>query len=199
MRNFLWSTAAAALLATAAWAQDEDMQWAVLDLGGGFSIEVPAVLADRALPGKTAPKDVMMSFGVDAGAPGTLSCQLTRSAYPADLPREILAASLAKGDTGDFCTVARPGTSGQQKGEPIAGQTDGVPSATCLSAYTDESQEIQGRVLTMAVVAAKKNFYRLTCVSAYDDQDGATVAYASRWSPIISRMQKSFKLAADEK
>ena len=49
------------------------------------------------------------------------------------------------------------------------------------------------------VVAAKKNYYQLTCINAFDDQDGAVAAYATRWSPIITRMQKSLQLPAEEK
>ncbi len=115
------------------------------------------------------------------------------------MPRETLAASLAKGDMGDFCKVQRPGVSDWQGSEAVAGQTDGRPSATCLSAYSDANQEAAGRVLTMAVVAGKKNFYQLVCINAYDDKDGAVTAYASRWSPIVTRLQKSFHLAAEEK
>lgn len=186
------------LLAGAALAQDE-IPWVQIDLGGGFAMDVPAMVAGRVMPGPDAPKDVMMGFAVSAGDPGTLSCQLQRVTYSADLPRETLASSLAKGDMGDFCKINQPGVSNQQRGTPIAGQTDGLPSATCLTAHTEAGQEAAGRVLTMHVVAGKKNFYQLVCINAFDDQDGAVTAYASRWSPLITRMQQSFQLAADEK
>lgn len=187
-----------ALLATAALAQD-DIAWVQVDLGGGVTMDIPAIAAARAKPPPDAPKEVLMAFNVSADDPGTLSCQLQRSPYSADLPQQTLAASLAKGDMGDFCKVSRPGISNQQGGNPIAGKTDGQPSATCLTAYTDSSQQAQGRVLTMDVVAGKKNFYGLICVNAFDDQDGAVTAYASRWNPLITRMQQSLHLGPDEK
>jgi hypothetical protein len=189
--------AGAALLAGAAWAQE--IPWVQIDLGGGFAMDIPAMLAARVLPGEGEPKDVMMRFGVSAGDPGTLNCQLQRAPYSADLTRQTLASSLAKGDMGDFCKISRPGVSNQQSGSPIAGLTDGMPSATCLTAYTQANEEAAGRVLTMHVVAGKKNFYELVCINAFDDQDGAVTAYASRWSPLITRMQQSFQLAAEEK
>ena len=96
------------LLAGAALAQDE-IPWVQIDLGGGFAMDIPAMVAARALPGEGAPKDVMMRFGVSAGDPGTLNCQLQRAPYSTDLPREVLASSLAKGDMGDFCRISRPG------------------------------------------------------------------------------------------
>jgi hypothetical protein len=195
-----WGIAAALLLGGAALAQEDDgLPWVQMDLGGGFAIDIPAILADRAKPADDAPKDVMMAFGLSAGDPGTLSCQLKRVPYSADMPRETLAASLGKGDMGDFCKVQRDGISNLQTGQVVPGQTDGVPSAGCLSAFTDQNQEARGRVLTMDVVAGKKNSYQLICLNAFDDQEGAVTAYATRWSAIITRMQKSLRLAADEK
>ena len=190
--------ATAVFLATAVRAQDE-IPWVQIDLGGGFAIDIPAILADHIKPDPDAPKDVMMAFSVSAGDPGTLSCQLQRSPYTVDVPQQTLAASLSKGDMGDFCKVSRPGVSNQQGGDPVAGETEGLPSANCLTAYTEAGQQAAGRVLTMDVVAGKKNFYALMCINAFDDQDGAVTAYASRWSPIISRMQRSFHLPAEEK
>jgi hypothetical protein len=198
MRAFVGGVAAACLLAGAAWAQDNnDIPWAAVKLDGGVSIDVPAMVAGQVKPGKDAPKDVMMFFNLSAGAPGTLSCELKRDAYDKDTPRARVAASLT--DAGKFCKVDRPGIRSWQLGSANAGKTDGLPGATCLSAFNDAGQQIPGRVLNMDVVAGKKNFYQLICINAFDDKDGAVTAYAVRWSPIITRVQKSLHLAADEK
>jgi hypothetical protein len=199
-RFLLWGLAGASLAAGVALAQDDGgLPWVQIDLGGGFAIDIPAILADRTKPGPGAPADVMMAFGVSAGDPGTLTCQLKRLPYSAAMPRETLAASLAKGDMGDFCKVQGDSISNWQTGEVVPGQTDGAPSAVCLSAFTDQSQQAQGRVMTVEAVAGKKNAYQLICLNAFDDQAGAVTAYATRWSEIITRMQTSLRLAADEK
>jgi len=204
MRVFVGSMTAAllagaAIFSSMAFAQDSDIPWANVKLGGGASIDVPAVVAGRVAPAKGAPADVIMFFNLSAGDPGTLSCELKRDAYDKDNARARLAASLTKEAAGKYCKVERPGVSGQQLGSAIAAKTDGLPAATCLSAFTDASQQAQGRVLTMEMVAGKKNFYQLVCVSAFDDRDGAVAAYATRWSPLVSRIQKSLHLAEDEK
>jgi hypothetical protein len=205
MRVLVWGVAVAALLAGAAvfsslaWAQDGDIPWATVDLGGSMSIDVPAIVAGGVKPGKDAPSDVVMFFNISAGDPGTLSCELKRDAYDKDNVRETLAASLAKDEAGKFCKVERDGVSDFQLGSATASQTDGLPAASCLSAFTDASQQAQGRVLTVAAVAGKKNFYQLICVNAFDDKDGAVAAYALRWNPIVSHIQQSLHLAADEK
>jgi len=95
--------------------------------------------------------------------------------------------------------VERPGVSDFQQSNAIAAKSDGLPSATCLSAFTDSSQQAKGRVLTVEAVAGKKNFYQLICINAFDDKDGAVAAYALRWTPIVTRAQKSLHLGADEK
>ena len=202
MRIFMWG--AAALLAGAvfcglAWAQDSDIPWAALKLDGGVEIDVPAMVADQAAPAKDAPKDVAMFFNLSAGDPGTLSCELKRDAYDKDNPRETLLKSLTKDQAGKFCQVERADVSGFQLGSASAADSGGLPSATCLSAFTDASQQAQGRVLTVEAVAGKKNFYQLICVNAFDDKDGAVAAYAMRWSPIVTRVQRSLQLPADEK
>jgi hypothetical protein len=200
MRAFAWGLAAACLLAGAAWAQDNnDIPWAAVKLDGGVSVDVPAIVAGQVKPGKDAPKDVMMFFNLSAGAPGTLSCELKRDAYDKDSPRETLLKNLAKDQAGKFCQVDRPKVTRWQLGSAFAGKSDGLPSASCLSAFNDASQQIPGRVLNMDVVAGKKNYYQLVCINAFDDKDGAVTAYAMRWSPIITRVQKSLRLGADEK
>jgi hypothetical protein len=199
MRSVLWGTAVVALLAGAACAQESDISWSAVKLDGGISVEVPAVVAGQVKPGKDAPKDVMMFFNLSAGAPGTLSCELKRDAYAKDELRETLLKNLSKDQAGKFCRVDRPGVSRWQLGSAMVGNSDGLPNATCLSAFNDASQQIPGRVLNMDVVAGKKNFYQLVCINAFDDKDGAVTAYAMRWSAIITRVQKSLRLAADEK
>jgi hypothetical protein len=192
--------AGAAIFSSIAFAQkNNDIPWAMVELDGGALIDVPAMVAGQAKPGKGAPKDVMMFFNLSAGAPGTLSCELKRDPYGKDTPRETLAAGLAKGGAGEFCKVNRSGISNWQLGSATAAKPGGLPGGTCLSAFTDASQQAQGRVLTMEMVAGKKNFYQLVCINAFDDKDGAVTAYALRWSPIITRVQKSLHLAADEK
>ena len=199
MRAWILGAAAVVLLAGAAWAQASDISWAAVKLDSGVSVEVPAMVAGQVKPGKDAPKDVMMFFNLSAGAPGTLSCELKRDAYAKDELRETLLKNLSSDQAGRFCRVDRPGVSRWQLGSSIAGKTDGLPSATCLSAFNDASQQIPGRVLNMDVVAGKKNFYQLVCINVFDDKDGAVTAYATRWSAIITRVQKSLRLAADEK
>lgn len=191
--------AGAAIFAAAAWAQDSDIPFATVKLDGGASMDVPAMIADQVKPGKDAPKDVMMFFNISAGDPGTLSCELKRDGYDKDNPRETLEKSLSNDEARKFCKVDRPGVSDFQLGSAIAAKSDGLPGASCLSAFTDSSQQAQGRVLTVEAVAGKKNFYQLVCINAFDDKDGAVAAYAMRWSPIVTRAQKSLHLAADEK
>jgi hypothetical protein len=198
-KQWMAGMAVAVLFVTTALAQDSDIPWAALKLEDGASIEVPAMVADRALPGQDAPKDVAMFFNLSAGDPGTLSCELKRDGYDKDNTRETLLKSLTKEQAGKFCQVDRPGVSDFQPGAATAAESGGLPGATCLSAFTDASQQAPGRVLTVEAVAGKKNFYQLICVNAFDDKDGAVTAFAMRWSPIVTRVQKSLALPADEK
>jgi hypothetical protein len=200
MRALVWGVAAVGLLAGAAIAQDDsDIPWAAVKLDDGISVDVPAIVAAQVKPAKGAPADVKMYFNLSAGAPGTLSCELRQDAYSKDSPRETLLKNLTKEQAGNFCRVDRPGVSQWQLGSAFAGKTDGLPSANCLSAFSDASQQIPGRVLNLDVVAGQKNYYQLVCINAFDDKDGAVTAYATRWGAMITRIQKSLRVAADEK
>jgi len=199
VRALVWGLAGAVAFVSPILAQDSDIPFATVTLDGGTSIDVPAIVANRVKPGKDAPKDITMFFNISAGDPGTLSCELKRDAYDKDNVRETLEKSLTKDQAGKFCQMDRPGISDFQLGSAIAAKSDGLPAASCLSAFTDPSQQAKGRVLNIEAVAGKKNFYQLVCINAFDDKDGAVAAYALRWSPIVTRAQKSLHLAADEK
>jgi hypothetical protein len=197
--RLVWGLAGIVFFVSPVLAQDSDIPFATVQLDGGASIDVPAIVAGQAKPGKDAPPDVVMFFNISAGDPGTLSCELKRDAYDKDNVRETLEASLTKDAAGKFCKVDRPDVSDFQLGGALAAKSDGLPAATCLSAFSDSGQQAKGRVLTVEAVAGKKNFYQLVCINAFDDKDGAVAAYALRWSPIVTRAQKSLRLGADEK
>ena len=196
MRAMVWGAAVAALLVGAAAAQD--IAWKTVSLEGGFTVDVPAMVGEHYKP-EAAAKDVLMSFLVSAGAPGTLSCQLRRQPYTADFTRETLAAGLKLGRAGAFCKNDGPAIHDWQLGSSDASTTDGVQAGTCLSAFSDTSQQAQGNVVTMKVVAGKQNIYQLICISAFDDKDGAVTAYAMHWSPLVTKLQESLHLPAEEK
>ena len=204
MRAVVWGAAAAMLAAGAAaltgtaWAQD-DVAWKTVALEGGFRIDVPQVVGEHYKPPASAPKEVLMAFLVSAGDPGAMSCQLRRQPYTADFTRETLAAGLGLGKAGEFCKIGGATIQDWQLGNSEISTTDGVQAGTCLAAYRDSSQQAQGHVVTMKVVAAKKNIYQLLCISEYDDKDGAVTAFATRWSAMVTRLQESFHLPAEEK
>jgi hypothetical protein len=191
------AVACAVALAGIGAALAQNIAWKTVSLDGGLTIDVPQVVADHYKP--SAPKDVLMDFLVSAGDPGSMSCQLRRQPYTAELPRESLAAGLAQGNAGTFCKIAGPTIQDWQLGSSDASTTDGVQAGTCLSAYSDTSQQAQGKVVTMKVVAGKKNIYQLLCISQFDDKDGAVTAYATRWSDVVTRMQESLHMPAEEK
>ena len=196
MRAVVWGAAVAALVAGAALAQD--IAWKTVALDGGFSVDVPAIVGEHYKPDAAA-KDVLMSFLVSAGAPGTLSCQLRRQPYTADFTRETLASGLKLGRAGEFCKNGGAAIHDWQLGNSAASTTDGVQAGTCLSAYSDTSRQAQGQVVTMKVVAGKQNIYQLLCINEFDDKDGAVTAYAMHWSPLVTRIQESLHLPAEEK
>jgi hypothetical protein len=177
----------------------QDITWKTISLDGGLTIDVPEVVADHYKPDAAAPKDVLMYFLVSAGDRGSMSCQLRRQPYAADSPRETLASGLALGKAGEFCKIEGPTIQDWQLGSSDASTTDGVQAGTCLSAYNDSSQQAQGKVVTMKVVAGKKNIYQFLCISEFDDKDGAVTAYATRWSDVVTRVQGSLHLPAEEK
>jgi hypothetical protein len=196
-RVFVWGAAVVALAATAALAQD--IEWQHGTLVDGFTIDVPAIVGEAYKPGPNQPRELLMAFLVSAGAPGTLSCQLRREPYTDELPRQTLVAGLKQKQAGAFCRISGANISDWQLGSSDAGTTDGVDSGTCLAAYSDSSQEAQGRVVTMKIVAGRKSIQQLLCISAFDDKDGAVTAYATRWSSVIAHLQESLHLPADEK
>lgn len=197
MRAVIWGAAVAALAAGAALAQD--IAWKTVSLDGGFTIDVPQIVGEHYKSEAPAPKDVLMVFLVSAGDPGSMSCQLRRQPYTADFTRQTLAAGLALGKAGEFCKIAGDAIHDWQLGSSEASTTDGVQAGTCLSAYNDSSQQARGRVVTMKVVAGKQNIYQLLCISQFDDKDGAVTAYATRWSAVVTRLQESLHLPAEEK
>jgi hypothetical protein len=196
MRAVVWGAAVAALVAGAALAQE--IPWKTVALDGGFTIDVPATVGEHYKP-DAASKDVLMSFLVSAGDPGTLSCELRRQPYTADFTRETLASGLKLGRAGAFCKNDGPAIHDWQLGSSDAATTDGVQAGTCVSAFSDSSQQIQGHVVSMKVVAGKQNIYQLLCISAFDDKDGAVTAYAMHWSPLVTKLQESLHLPAEEK
>jgi hypothetical protein len=196
MRAVVGGAAVMALVAGAALAQD--IPWKTVALDGGFSIDVPAMVGEHYKPDAAA-KDVLMSFLVSAGAPGTLSCQLRRQPYTAEFTRETLASGLKLGRAGAFCKNDGATIHDWQLGSSDAATTDGVQAGTCLSAYNDTSAQAQGHVVTMKVVAGKQNIYQLLCISEFDDKDGAVTAYAMHWSPLVTHLQESLHLPAEEK
>jgi hypothetical protein len=196
MRAVVWGAAVAALVAGAALAQE--IPWKTVALDGGFTVDVPATVGEHYKPDAAA-KDVLMSFLVSAGDPGTLSCQLRRQPYTADFTRETLASGLKLGRAGAFCKNDGPAIHDWQLGSSDASTTDGVQAGTCVSAFSDSSQQIQGHVVSMKVVAGKQNIYQLLCISAFDDKDGAVTAYAMHWSPLVTKLQESLHLPVEEK
>jgi hypothetical protein len=110
-----------------------------------------------------------------------------------------LAAGLALGKAGQFCKIDGPTITDWQLGSSDATTAEGLQAGTCLSAYSDSSVAAQGHVTTMKVVAGKKNIFQLLCVSEFDDKDGAVTAYAMRWNALVTRLQESLHLPADEK
>ena len=190
---------AAIVLAVGAVSAQDDVSWKTVTLEGGFTIDVPMVVGEHYKPESSAPRDLLMAFLVSAGDPGTMSCQLRRQPYTADFTREILAAGLGLGRAGEFCKIAGDTIQDWQLGNSEISTTDGVQAGTCLAAYTDSSRQAQGHVVTMKVVAGKKNIYQLLCLSEYDDKDGAVTAFATRWSAMVTRLQESFHLPAEEK
>jgi len=189
---------AVAVLAGISAAMAQEIDWKTVALDGGFSIDVPAAVGEHYKPDAGA-KDVLMSFLVSAGAPGTLSCELRRQTYAADFTRETLAAGLKLGRAGEFCRNSGPAIHDWQLGSSEAATADGVQAGTCLSAYSDASQQAQGRVVTMKVIAGKQNIYQLICISAFDDKDGAVTAYAMHWAPVVTKLQESLHLPVEEK
>jgi hypothetical protein len=202
MRVVVWGSVVVALLAVTALASAalaQDIAWKTVSLDGGFTIDVPQIVGDRYKPDAAASTDVLMAFVVSAGAPGSMSCQLRRQPYTADFTRETLAAGLALGKAGQFCKIDGPTITDWQLGSSDATTAEGLQAGTCLSAYSDSAVAAQGHVTTMKVVAGKKNIIQLLCISEFDDKDGAVTAYAMRWNTMVTRLQESLHLPADEK
>lgn len=192
MRHLVWVLAGAATLLAQTAAAETTYTTVRLDNNPDFTIDVPAVVADKYKPTKAeASKSELMFFAVTTDDSGDLDCLLSGNRYSKELPRKMAISKLASTVRDVLCTSGREDAS---VGESEALTSNGYPSGRCAASYTKTGEKDPGRVESVLAVAAPHRFYLLTCTLRSSSEDFAKTDWITGWSDEVKHIQQSLHL-----
>ncbi len=186
---------ALSLCVSAAMASAQEHHWhTIVALGDpNITVEIRTGIEQNA----SAPKNgLLMAVVATSGDNSDMVCALKLQEYSGGATQKLFADWLTSSNIGAFCGKSR----GAEKDMGAQSKaSNGFSAGTCLSSYTDSTQEKPGIFKSITYVAAPSGLYVLYCTANSKDESTAIWDWEVNWEKDFSHMQDSLHLPDSKK
>jgi hypothetical protein len=186
---------ALSLCVVAPMASAQEHHWHTIAAVGdpNITIEIPVGIDQNA---NAAKNGLLMGVVATSGDDSDMVCVLKLVEYSGGTTQKLLADALSSSNVGAFCGKSR----GDEKDMGSQSKaSNGFSAGTCLSSYTDSTQEKPGTFKSITYVAATRGFYALYCTASSKDESTAIWDWEVNWENIFSHMQSSLHVPDSKK
>jgi hypothetical protein len=176
-------------------ASAQEHHWHTIVAAGdpNITMEIPVGIDQNASATKNG---LLMAVVATSGDNSDMVCILKLEEYSGGATQKLSAEWLSSSNIGVFCGNSR----GDEKDMGSQSKpSNGFSAGTCLSSYTDSTQEKPGIFKSITYVAATRGLYALYCTANSKDESTAIWDWEVNWEDIFSHMQASLHLPDSKK
>lgn len=172
--------------------------WQTIHAAGdpNITIDIPADVNQET--GVDAEKGQLMAVFASAGE-SEFVCLLYRDEYSQKMTRKFWAAALRSSKIVSLCEKSGANISEFSTMGFHSTTTDGLPTGSCVSSYTDSNEKKPGAVYSRMTIAGPKRLYSLICIASAEGRDAAEMYWETQWKDVVAHIQTSLHLPAGEK